>query len=284
MRVATNRPRHLVLGVLSIVLSAVMLAATVSTATAAGEAPRSMWVWEQPSPEIVDFAVERGIDVLYLNAAPGFSSQQGFSEFIALANTSGIEVWALAGDPQWAIDSSPMLAWADEVAAFGQFVGLSIDVEPWALSGWSSSKDRRKIIRSYLAGLDAVSNRNALPVNAAVPFWFDDRAYGKRTKLIDEVMRRVDAVSVLAYRDTASGPDGIIELTSYEVQRGAELGVDVVIAVETDAVAPDKVTFAEEGVAAMEAELALVEAAYAGSPGFAGLAIHHYGSYANLAN
>ena len=52
--------------------------------------------------------------------------------------------------------------------------------------------------------------------------------------------------------------------------------------VETAPISPDKVTFAEEGQAAMYRELAIVESAFANEPAFAGVAIHHLGSYLQL--
>ncbi len=271
----------------TLLIASLAIAGSATSAEAQGNSPRALWVWDAPSAgldqPVVNFAVQQGIDTLYLNAPPGFSSNPDFGSFIAAADAAGLSVWALAGDPSWSLNSAPVVAWADEVAAFGGFDGLAPDIEPWGLSDWNNAKKQRRIVRSYLSVLSAVSDRNALPVNAAVPFWFDDPSLGsKRLPLIDNVMGRVDAITVMAYRDTAAGPDGIIELASYEVARGAQLGVEVIIGVETDNVAPDKVTFAEEGVAVMEAELAAVETALSGSSAFGGFAVHHYSSYRNL--
>jgi len=67
----------------------------------------------------------------------------------------------------------------------------------------------------------------------------------------------------------------------------------VVVAVETtgcttldgaivlDGSIADNLTFCDEGVAAMDAELDLIANAFADEEGFAGFAVHHWGSYAD---
>src|SRR5665811_2008911 len=181
-----------------------------------------MWVWAGPSIEVLQFSLDHGIDRLFLSAPPGFSSDDGYRTFLDSAKIAGIEVFALAGDPSWAQQSrrsTPFGDWVDEVVGFGGFDGLAPDVEPYLHPDWSHHKKRDKLIRSYLSALDDASSRSgALPVIPAVPFWFDDPSLAVgRVPLIDEVMARVDGVAVMAYRDTAAGPNGIIALAEYEV-------------------------------------------------------------------
>ena len=104
----------------------------------------------------------------------------------------------------------------------------------------------------------------------------------KRTTLVESVLGTTDGIVVMAYRDHAAGVDGIIDLSSTEAALAASMGREFVIGVETGAVSPGKVTFAEEGEAIMERELLLVGSAFGSNPGFAGFAIHHYGSYRTL--
>lgn len=258
---------------------------SISLPASAADAPRAMWVWEGPSAELLDFSTDRGVDRLYLNAPPGFSSDPSYAQFIADAHSVGIEVYALAGDPSWAKRSRPFHRWAEEVVAHGGFDGLAPDVEPYALSEWSKKGRRAKLIGSYLNALDGVVARSGgLPVVPAVPFWWDEPEFAvKGSLLIDEVLERVDGVAVMAYRDTSEGVNGIIALSAYEVSLGSSLAKEVTIGVET---APDPtyqhITFYEEGQAAMETELGEVAAAFAGESGFWGHAIHHFRSYQTL--
>ena len=45
---------------------------------------------------------------------------------------------------------------------------------------------------------------------------------------------------------------------------------------------PTSITFCEEGNAALDAALTTVQSTYGTSAGFAGVAVHHYGSYTQL--
>lgn len=247
---------------------------------------RAMWAWEGPSAEVLQFSLDHGIDRLFLSAPPGFSSDDGYRAFLENAASAGIEVFALAGDPSWAQQSrrsAPFADWVDEVVDFGGFDGLAPDVEPYLHPDWNHAKKRAKLVRSYLSALDDASLRSgSLPVIPAVPFWFDDPSLAVGdARLIDEVMTRVDGVAVMAYRDTAVGPNGIIALSQYEVSLGASMGKEVIIGVETAVSGEyEYVTFFEEGNAAMETELSLVSAEFGGA--IWGIAIHHYRSYLDL--
>ena len=250
----------------------------------ATDTPRAMWVWHEPTQAIVDFSVERGIDRIFLHVAPGTSSDPDLAAFLSSAHSVGIEVFALAGDPSWAKRSRPFLSWVDEIVAHGGFDGLAPDIEPYALSDWNDAKRRSRLLTRYLDGLEDAHNRaGGLPLIPAVPFWWDEPEFAvKGSLLIDEVIARVDGIAVMAYRDTADGPNGIITLAGYEVAAGSVAGKSVTIGVETAANSLDHVTFYEEGNAEMEAVLAQVASEWSSSSGFWGNAIHHYGSYLEL--
>lgn len=267
---------------IAVVASAVLMAALPVSAS---DTSRAMWVWDEPTQVIVDFSVERGIDRVFLHVAPGSSSDPAVDTFLASAHSAGIEVFALAGDPSWAKRSRTFLNWVDEIVSHGGFDGLAPDIEPHALSDWSNEKRRSRLLTRYLDALEDAHGRAAgLPLIPAVPFWWDEPEFAvEGSLLIDEVIRRVDGIAVMAYRDTADGPNGIITLAGYEVAAGSLAGKSVTIGVETAANSLDHVTFYEEGNAEMEAVLANVASEWSTSSGYWGNAIHHYGSYLELA-
>lgn len=268
--------------IIGVVASLVMTAAL----PALGADPsRAMWVWDGPSQAVIDFSLQRGVDRLFLNAPPGFSDDATFDSFLANAHQAGLEVYALAGDPSWAKRSRPFMQWVDEVVDHGGFDGLAPDVEPYALPDWNNKKRRPKVISSYLSALDGARSRaGGLPLVPAVPFWWDEPEFAvKGSLLIDEVLNRVDGIAVMAYRDTAQGPNGIIALAGYEVAAATAAGKSAIIGVETAPNSLDYVTFFEEGNAVMETVLAEVSAHWVSSAGYWGNAIHHYGSYVSLA-
>ena len=264
-------------------VAAVMVVGGNSPAQAAGE--RALWVWDGPTDDVIDFALTKGITDLYLHTPPGFTEDPAYLPFIDTARSAGLQVLAMGGDPSWAWGGSDWGNWVDEIVTFGAFDGIVFDVEPHTLPDWTT-KRRNRLIRSYLSALDDASSRaGSLTTLATVPFWWDDPAFKtKKRLLIEHVLSRTDGIIIMAYRDQALGVDGIIEHSATEANLAAASGKLFTVGVETGFAGLDKVSFAEEGMAAMEAELSLVESAYAGTAGYRGIAIHHYGSYAAMAS
>lgn len=268
--------------VTALMTAAIMVFSSAAPALAAGH--RALWIWDGPDPAVIEFALSNGISDLYLHAPPGFSANDAYRSFVTEAQDAGLHVLAMGGHPSWATDSSAWSSWVDEVVAVGGFNGVVFDVEPYTLAEWNSRK-RNRLIRSYLESLEAASLRaGTLPTFATVPFWWDDPAYKSRKRLlVEHVLSISDGIIVMAYRDKALGTDGIIELAQSEVGLAASMGKQIVVGVETGSTNLDKVSFAEEGSAAMEAELEVVEAAFGATPGYIGISIHHYGSYSTMA-
>ncbi len=241
-------------------------------------------MWGAPSSASIDTALTDGFTEIYLSAPPGFSSDPLFATFAADARAAGLTVVALAGDASWAKNTAPWLAWVDEVVASDSFDGILVDVEPYLLADWSNARKRSRVIRTYLRGLDGMAARaSGLPVYAATPFWWDDPGLIKgKSLLIEKVLRRVDGIVVMAYRDHADGVDGIIDVAGNEVQLAAQTGKTAVISVQTAPDSLDKLTFFEEGKTALYQALDSVEATFSTSSGFGGAAVHYYAAYIAL--
>lgn len=266
-------------------VTSVLVGLVIALAVPAGaSSDRAMWVWDGPVEGVVDFATSRGVTDMYLSAPPGFSSDARYVPFVADAQARGLRVWAVAGDPSWAQNRAAWVGWTSEVVDFGQFDGIVADVEPYLLADWSNSRKRSRLISSYLKNLQAATAAaGSTEMLVAVPFWWDlDEYRTKGRTLVEQTMVAADGVVVMAYRDHAEGIDGIIDLASFEVALGSQMSKRVVVGVETGVASIDKVTFFEEGSAFMEAELVKVEAAFAGTGGYGGVAIHHYASYSTM--
>lgn len=253
-------------------------------------AARAMWVWDTSDPQaVVSLATARGIGQLYAAVPPHVDSSPKLAELqqlVALADAVGLRVDALGGDPGW-IDNPAWVVtnWLQPTLATGLFTGVHVDIEPYTTSAWT--KNRKAVIKKYLTTLDTLRTAAAsTPIEADLPFWFDEIAANGST-LDREIMRRTDAVTVMAYRNNAAGPDGTIALASAEVAAGAQLGRPVRIGQETNFLGADpteaKQTFAGMTRTQMEVQLAAVTAAFSTSPAFAGLAIHDSRGYASLA-
>lgn len=252
---------------------------------AGASSDRALWVWDGPITGVIDFASGQGVTDVYLSAPPGFSSDARYGQFADDAHGRGLRVWAVAGDAAWAQDRSAWVGWTTEVVDFGQFDGIVADVEPYLLADWSNNRRRSRLISSYLRNLEAATQAaGPTELLAVVPFWWDMAEYRTKGKtLVEQTLLASDGVVVMAYRDHAEGTDGIVDHAGFEVEVGSQLGKKVVVGVETAEASLDKVTFREEGSAAMEAELVKVEAAFSGASSYSGVAIHHYASFSTMA-
>jgi hypothetical protein len=121
-----------------------------------------------------------------------------------------------------------------------------------------------------------------LPVEVDVPFWFGEYRVGTKN-LADEVLKRVNAVTVMSYRDTATGPNSMLAVSQDWLARGTAAGKRVRLGAETGRLTDcGNCTFFEEGTAALDRELAKVDAGTRTSGAFGGIAIHRYGSWRAL--
>jgi hypothetical protein len=280
-----------ILGAVGVTVAGQATAAQVSTIdrSARPAAERAMWVWDTSDPQaVVTLATSRGIGQLYAAVPPHVESSPRLAELrqlVALADAAGLRVDALGGDPAW-IDNPAWVVsnWLQPALATGLFTGVHVDIEPYTTAAWT--KNRKGVIKKYLTTLDTLRTAAAgTPVEADIPFWFDE--IGANGSTLDrEIMRRTDAVAVMAYRNRADGPDGTIALASAEVVAGEQLGRPVRIGQETNFLGTDptqvKQTFHGMTLTQMDTQLALVQDAFAGSPAFAGLAIHDSLGYAAI--
>lgn len=284
-----RRSRRFVLAVLGTIC---LVVSTFGSAGAASAAPptRAMWVWTQADPAaVVDFAQTHGVSTLFVAVGSDVATSGDLprlQRLVAIAHGAGIRVDALGGDPSWATNQTPALAWEKAVLGTGLFSGVHVDVEPYALPGWSTPKTQTKIISSYLSMLSALRQGlrgTGLPLEADVAFWYGTVPLGRST-LADEVLSRVDALTVMSYRDTATGPNSITDVGADLLARGAAAGRPVRLAAETNPLADcPACTFYEEGEPALQAALATVDGVEASSPAYAGMAVEDYDGWATLA-
>jgi hypothetical protein len=261
-------------------LLAVVVPANV--ANAATTSTRAMWLWSKPAPaEVVTWAQAHGVrEILaYTPAKPDLAWLRDLRTRSAAA---GISLAALGGDPAWTTQHAAALSWVRAVASTGLFDAVHVDVEPHALAAWQT--DRAKTAQQYVTLLEKLNSATTLRLEADVAFWYGEVLLPAKANLADEVLRRVDAVTVMSYRDTATGPNSVPAVGADFLRRGAALGKPVRLGVETQPLTECAYcTFAEEGTTALDAALAQIEATGVVNPSFAGIAVHHYDSWRRLA-
>lgn len=277
-------------GLVSAVLMAAALAVPGASSaggaglTAAPVNTRAMWLWEvDPVTQVIPWATRQHVSEIFVHVAPSVLADDGLARLQELkeqAVAHRIKLRALGGEPDWVNDHAAALAWQRTVVATGLFDGIHLDVEPYLLDSWTT--DPRATQEAYLRLLDRIRTASTLQLEADVPFWFGEHRIGGKT-LADEVLRRVNGVTVMSYRDTATGTNSMLAVSQDWLARGLAAGKRVRLAAETGPL-PDcrHCTFHEEGADALTRELAKVDAATRRSGAFGGIAVHHYGAWSRL--
>ncbi|MGP4108131.1 hypothetical protein [Virgibacillus sp. L01] len=289
---------------------------SVSAETTSGK-DKAMWSWfpnedidtTENREEMIEFAEEKGVNVIYLNIGERNSDiylkmhPEQYRKFIKLAHESDIKVYALDGASEWAKEENHHIPISRMLDVFEynchssedeQFDGVQFDIEPYLLDEWDTN-ERGQLIQEYLSGLKilnkiskAYSQTHDFEFMVAMPFWFDGEEYettyrGKSMPLSDHVMDTVNSVALMAYRDFAEGRDSITYHIEHEMEYASKNGVKAVVGVETQYLEPyEKVSFFEEGEAYMNEQLEIVDKMYADEPGYGGQAIHKYQSYQTM--
>lgn len=286
-----RRPTALLVAVLlSCMAAALPVAASSAPASAAqASAPgKAMWVWTQPAAKtLVTFARNRGVTDLYLAVPLDLPRSPALSWVRSVhkaARGTGIQLHALGGDPGWIDEPGVGAAWARAAVSTGLFAGVEIDVEPWLNPAWDT--DRAGVVDRYLATLDEVVAASSVPVGADIAFWLHTVTTRDGARLDTAVLSRVARVTIMAYRDTVTGADSITDISATTLSAGEAMGVPVRLGVETrylgEGAVAAKQTFHGQPVGDLTRALAEVDALLAGSPAYAGTAVHDYEGWSAL--
>jgi hypothetical protein len=273
----------------ALVASAVGLVPGVVPAQAARTPPpataaRAMWLWTRADPAaVVTWAVGHGVREIYAYVPPDLPASGDLPRLRILkqrADAAGVRLTALGGDARWVFDPDAALAWQGTALGTGLFAGAHVDVEPYALTQWYA--DRPGTAAAYLNLLARLQAQSPAPLEADVPFWYATIPAGTGN-LADQVLARVDAVTVMSYRDTATGPNSMLDVGADMLARGSAAGKPVRLAAETQRLADcPYCTFYEEGQAQLTKTLSAVDTAARAYPAYAGIAVHHYDSWVAL--
>ncbi|UQU64807.1 hypothetical protein COUCH_00040 [Couchioplanes caeruleus] len=252
--------------------------------TAAPAGTRAMWLWgADPAPDVVDWAVAKGVSEIFVYVSPAVLTNGDLARLQDLkerVTPLGVKLRALGGDPGWVTDQAAALAWERAVVSTGLFSGIHVDVEPYATDGWTT--DQRGTQTAFLALLDKMRTASSLPLEADVPFWYGQYKLGRKN-FADEVLRRVNAVTVMSYRDTGTGTNSMLDVSQDWLARGKALGKRVRLGAETGRLTDcTYCTFAEEGATRLDEELSKVDVATRSTAAFGGIAVHHYAAWRTL--
>lgn len=275
--------------VMAIIGSALVLGTTppaVGSTVPAEPQPHAMWVWSADAPtDLVAFATGHDVTRMYVFVTydPDRAERDRLHELGRLASANGIVLWAMSGEPGWALKPKVALAWQRDALRLGIFAGTHLDVEPYAMHRWKT--DRARVVRGYLHLLDRMQKASALPLHVAVPFWYGTIATADGN-LADDVLARVDGVTVMSYRDSATGPNSLSAVAEDMLVRGDATGVPVELAVETNPLPScPTCTFDEEGEAAMLHVVSVVDDLERPThPSYDGFAVEDFDGWRDLSD
>ncbi|RNB90448.1 hypothetical protein EDM56_08030 [Brevibacillus fluminis] len=256
------------------------------------------WIWDatiitEQADDVIAFAKENGVNLIYLHIEQNKIAPDQYRSFIKAAGQAGIKVDALGGDRNWALTDnqsniSSFISWVkdynSQAAEAERFQGIHVDIEPYLLSRWEKHKD--DVIEQWMENMEFVVSETkkdpGLTVSADLPFWIDTlKVPGDSEKVSSWMLDRLDSITLMAYRNYAEGPNGIVDITQRVLADANDrkkasviVGVNILESKEGD-----NVSFHKQGTTEMERELSILQSALAQSPSFAGYAVHDYKSW-----
>ncbi|MDF2612380.1 MAG: hypothetical protein K0S71_166 [Clostridia bacterium] len=285
---------------ISFILTIPVNAAATKNTSQVINIPYATWLWHteqivQNPDQMIDFLVENNVKHLYLQIDYTLNLNT-YKSFIKKAFENGIEVHALEGSAKWVSDDGAdrqilFFKWLAEYqkAALDseKFRGIHLDVEPYLNEQYDSM--RNSVLQNYqdlLMHALNMSKEMKVPLAVDIPFWFDEVTYHTKygKGMLDEwIISHVKDVTIMAYRNSALGDNGIVRLISREMKLAQSYEATIRIAVETQqSEEGNAVSFYEEGQAYMNNELKIVYDKYKKSKGFGGFAMHHIISWMDL--
>ncbi|WP_163536204.1 hypothetical protein [Gracilibacillus sp. YIM 98692] len=259
------------------------------------EFKRAMWVEHldisESSEALLKKTKENEYNVLYVKTDPD-KSLESYSDFIRKANELGIEIHALGGDPSWALDENQQQIlgfvegvqdYNESVAEEEQFTGIHLKIQPQYLPEWY--EDQSSVVKQWksnlTAALDALPENTALETSSSMPFWLDEvHTPGEPDMPFHSwLIRQFDHTTILAYRDTLEGPNGMVNLTKNEFEAADQYNKQIVIGVSLADTGQDHTTFFEEGIADMNMHLKLVDKHLGEYDSYIGTAVDDFSSW-----
>ncbi|MBU5445080.1 hypothetical protein [Paenibacillus sp. MSJ-34] len=257
---------------------------------------RATYLWQadlivSERQSVLSFLQEQSVQVLYLNIDPKVSAQD-YKTFAAEASKSGVEVYALGGEPEWALSKykgriSAFVDWVREYNESAQpaerFAGIHVNVQPYLLPEWETSRD--DLLRQWTGNADYTATEAKaalLKTSADLPAWYDGMKLpdAKDETVVSWMLKQFDTVTIMAYRNTAEGDNGIVSLVTDELAEADRLEKPVLIAVNINKSDEGKhVSFYNKGAKSMERELERLPGLLGQHASFAGIAVHDYASW-----
>lgn len=268
---------------------------------------KALWVWDfyeaaansDKITQLIQFLKAHNFNMMFIGTKNTLPDQPlTYSELIQSAHAEGIQVFAVVGRANWALEGSHRDALAElrQVLSYNQkyplnkFDGIQFDIEPHILPEYKTKRGSVcyqfiQLLKKIAAEIDA--SGDPLEFDAAIPWWYASgenpvivETGGERKALSYFVLDIVDSASIMSYRTTA---DRQIRATQEVADYAAEIGKKIYVSSETKPPdgedIPESITYYNKGLDYMNQQMSIIFDHYSGHSGFGGIAIHHYTSY-----
>jgi hypothetical protein len=215
---------------------------------------RALWVWQSTDwlhrpVELLNRLAAAGATTAFITVPVNLpdrrvENKDALQNFVASAFARGIEVWAVAGDPQ-AVLPAGRASFALRAAAFARFnrespaasklKGVQYDVEPYLNAGYQL--DPPAWHAAYVEMLHLLRREGGdLKLDIAIPFWWST-AKLRNGLLLDALVDIVDSITVMNYRTEMTA---IKTSAQPFLEWGARSGRQVRIALEVGSIADEE--------------------------------------------
>lgn len=259
---------------------------------------KATWLWDTSliskytgRISVIQFARKQQIARIYLQVNTSVA-KNAYRAFIRSASSSGIQIHALDGAPDWVMPNrhiriSSLVNWVmtynNSVTDNEKFTGIHVDIEPYLLPQWY--QDQNTTITNWLDALVLFANDAAqdpsLIISSALPFWVDEIIVpATGGTLIEATLQLMHEVTLMSYRDQAQA---VVDITDTKLTLADGLGKKIFVAVETNPTSEGLyLTFYDDGRAVMEEQIAEIDHLLNLHPSYAGIAVHDYTGWRNL--
>ncbi len=181
----------------------------ISSCPAEEESPCGVFSWKRSAltdPDFFAVLKAAGVDQAYQM----FSSTLDYDTvlaFMADAEDAGVALYALAGEPDWVLESygESVLESLDQIARYnrvaqsGRIRGLVLDAEPYLLAAWDRGRSA-ELMAAYLhivrIGYERAQEL-ALEFILCIPFFYDDNGFEEPLRTL--ISQHCTGVAIMNY-------------------------------------------------------------------------------------
>ena len=233
---------------------------------------KALWVWEttvlvekSEQEKLVGFVQSENIDNVFLGLpydSTMATRQDGLivdsktlGPIVRSLNAAGVRVHALAGDKDFILPDrrefvkrgiQNIVDYNKSAPPGEQFYAIHLDVEPYLFPGFGSSR-QQWFLQNFLETLNEcarIAHDGGMLIGADTPFWFDGinemtqlpivASFNGITKpLYQHVLDMMDNVTLMDYRTSVEGENGIVQLATKELEYADRTGKQIFVGLET---------------------------------------------------